>query len=81
MTDQTKYHLWQKLDTTMMWSIVQVPSMPKIILNFHDRLDRVSTLTKTRQDNYVIDCKDAIYAKNEIELLWLIELRTICDEN
>ena len=81
MTNQTKYHLLQKLDRTMMWSIVQVPSMPKIILNFHDRLDRVSTLTKTRQDNYVIDCKDAIYAKNEIELSWLIELRTICDEN
>ena len=55
--------------------------MPKMILNFYDQSNWVFTLMKTRQDNYVTDRKDAVYAKNEIELLWLIESGTIYDEN
>ena len=42
--------------------------MLKTILNFHDRLDWVLIVTKTKLDNYVIDRTDAIYAKNETEL-------------
>ena len=55
--------------------------MPKMILNFYDKSNWVSTLMKTGQDNYVTDRKDAVYAENEIELLWLIESGTIYDEN
>lgn len=43
-------------------------STPKIKLNFHDQLDWVRYVTKTRQDNYVIDYTGAFYADNEIEL-------------
>ena len=35
--------------------IVQVRSMTKRILNFHDQLDRVQSMTKTRQENDMID--------------------------
>lgn len=38
-------------------------------------------MTKTKQDNYVIDCIDTVYAKNEIELLWSIKLGAIYYEN
>ena len=36
---------------------------------------------KTKQDNDVIDCIDAIYEENETQLLWPIRLRTVYDEN
>ena len=34
-------------------------------LNYRDRLDQVSSLMKTRYDNYVIDHTNAIYSENE----------------
>lgn len=46
-----------------------------------NRNDRVSFVTKTIQDNDVIDYVEAIYAKNNIELSWLIGLGADCDEN
>ena len=55
--------------------------MPKTILNYHDWLNWVSTVTKTRQDNNVIDHTDVVYIENETELSWLIGLGTIYDEN
>ena len=55
--------------------------MPKTILNYHDWLNWVSTVTKTRQDNDVIDHTDVVYIENETELSWLIGLGTIYDEN
>ena len=39
------------------------------------------TMTKTRHDNDVTDCTGAIYAKNDIELLWSIRLGVDCDGN
>ena len=36
---------------------------------------------KTRLDNYVIDCTDAIYVKNETELSWPIRPSLVYDEN
>ena len=55
--------------------------MPKTILNYHDWLNWVSIVTKTRQDNDVIDHTDVVYIENETELSWLIGLGTIYDEN
>ena len=46
--------------------------MLKTILNYHDRLDRVLTLTKTKYENYASDRIDVVYTENEIDLLWLI---------
>ena len=42
--------------------------MPKTILNYHDQLDYVLYLIKTRQNNDVTYCISAVYAKNEIEI-------------
>ena len=55
-----------------------VQSTLKMILYFHDWLDRVSTMMKTRYDNYVTDCIDT---ENETKLLWLIGPCDIYDEN
>ena len=55
--------------------------MSKTILNYRDRLDQVSTVTKTRYENYVIDCIDMVYAKNKTDLSWSVEQGTIYDEN
>ena len=52
-----------------------------MILNCCDRSDRVSTVTKTRLENDVIDHIDMVYAKNEIDLPWLIILGMVFDEN
>ena len=48
MTDQTRCSLWWKLDRTMTWSIIQVWSTSKTILNYLDWSDRMPTLTNTR---------------------------------
>ena len=55
--------------------------MPKTILSYNDWLNWVSTVTKTRQDNNVIDHTDVVYIENETELSWLIGLGTSYDEN
>lgn len=54
--------------------------MPKKKLNCHDWFDLVWSTIKTRQDNDVTNRTDMVYAKNEIELPWLIKLSPICDE-
>ena len=46
--DRIKCRLWWKPDRTTSWLIEQVWSMLKMIMNFHDRSDRVLTMTKTR---------------------------------
>ena len=48
MTDWIKSSFWWIQERTMTWTIVQVCSMLKMILNFHDQLDRVSIVTKTK---------------------------------
>ena len=48
-------------------------------LSYHDRLDYVQFVMKTRQDNNVTDCKGAVYFENEIELQWSIELGVVYD--
>ena len=50
-------------------------------LNYHDWLDWVRSMTKTRQDNDLTDCIGVVYTKNEIELLWLIGQGVVCDKN
>lgn len=52
--------------------IIHVWSTSKVKLNYRDLLDLVLTVTKTNQDNDVIDCIGAVCTENEIELLWLI---------
>ena len=55
--------------------------MPKIKLSCHEWSERVSYVTKIRQDNDVIDRTSVVYAKSDIELSWLIRLGAIYDEN
>ena len=52
----------------MICSIVQVRSTPTMISNCRDLSDRVSTMMKIREDNYVTNRTNAIYVENEIEL-------------
>lgn len=40
-----------------------------MMLNYHDQLDQVSTLKKTRHDSCVTDHINVVYAKNETEQL------------
>ena len=49
--------------------MVRVWSMPKTKLSCRDRLDHVRPMTKTRQDNDVIDHIGLVYTEIEIELL------------
>lgn len=42
--------------------------MSKTKLNYYDQTDRVRTVTKTRQDNDMIDHIGAVYAKIKTEL-------------
>ena len=52
----------------MRWPIVQVRSTPKLELNYHDKLDKMQSITKTRQDNNVIDRKGVMHIEYDIEL-------------
>lgn len=57
--DKTKYNT--------MWSIFHVRSTLKIKLSYHDQLDRVWSVMKTRQDNDITYRTDVVYAKNDTE--------------
>ena len=50
-------------------------------LSYREWLDGVEFVTKTRQDNNGTNSIGLVYAKNKIELLWLIGLSTVCDDN
>ena len=52
-----------------------------MILNYHDRLNQVSIIMKTKKDNDMIDSTDMVNAKNKIELSWPIGLGTVFDKN
>ena len=71
----------QKSDRTMTWSIIQVCSMPKMILNCQDLSDQERFVMKNKQDNNMIDRTYVVYAKNDSELSWPIKQDFICDEN
>lgn len=53
----------------------------KTKLTCHDRSNHVWSVTKTKQDNDVIDCIGLVYAKIETELSGPFGLGAICDEN
>ena len=42
--------------------------MPKMTLSYHDRLDQVRSMMKTKLDNDVIDRIGLVYVKTETEL-------------
>ena len=69
------------LDRTKTWSIVQVRSRPKKILNYHDQMNQVLFVTKTRHENDVTDHTCAIYTKNDTKISWSIRLGANYDEN
>ena len=48
-----------------------------MILNYRDRSNRVLSVTKTKLENYVIDCIDMVHVENETDLSWLIEPGTV----
>ena len=81
MIDQTGYGLLWKPDKTTTWSIVWVGFTLKTILNCSDWLDQVQSVTKTRQDNDVIDHIGMTNAEIKIELSRLIKLGAIFNRN
>ena len=81
MIDQTGYGLLWKPDKTTTWSIVWVGFTLKTILNCSDWLDQVQSVTKTRQDNDVIDHIGITNAEIEIELSRLTKLGAVCNRN
>ena len=50
-------------------------------MTYHDRLDRMESMMKTREDNDVIDHIGVVYIKNDTKLLWPIRLGANYDEN
>ena len=52
-----------------------------MIMNCGDRSNRVQSITKTREDNNVIDRIGAVYAKNDTELWWSNGSGVVYDEN
>ena len=65
----------------MTWPIVQVQYTLITKLNCCDQSNWVPFVIKTKQDNDMTNCKGAVYAKNNIELSWLIGLGVDGDEN
>ena len=65
----------------MTGQIVHVRSMLKTILNCHGWSEWVSFVTKTRDDNDMIDRIGTIYAENDTKLLWPIRLGVDFYEN
>ena len=61
--------------------ILQVRSTPKLELNCYDRLDKMRSITKTRRDNNVTDCKGVISVKYDTELSRLIGQCAVYDED
>ena len=55
--------------------------MSKMILNYHDQLEWVHSVEKTKQDNDVIDHTGVIYVKNDAKLSSSIRSDADCDEN
>ena len=53
----------------------------KTILNYHDWMNQVLSMTKIRHENDMIDHTGAIYAKNNTKLSWPIRSGANCDEN
>ena len=81
MTDSIGYGLWQSSGKTTMWVILQVRSTPKLELNCYDWLDKMRSITKTRRDNNVTDCKGVISVKYDTELSRLIGQCAVYDED
>ena len=48
-------------------------------LSYHDRLNWVWSITKTRQDNDMINSTSATYIGNEAKLSWSIRLSVVYD--
>ena len=55
--------------------------MSKLKLNYRDISNRVQYVTKTKQDNNMIDRIGAVYTENKIEQLWLIGPSTTYNKN
>lgn len=49
--------------------------------NYHDWLDQVLIIIKTRLENDVTGHIDVVYAKNKIDLSWLIGPSMVSNEN
>ena len=50
-------------------------------LSYRDRLDRVSSVKKTKQDNDMTDYTSVVYIENDTEMSWPIGSGADCDEN
>ena len=81
MNDQIGCGLWWKPNKAMTWSIIQVQSMPKMKMSYHDLFDREFSMMKTKQNNDVTKCIGAFNVEKDIKLSWLIGLSVIYDKN
>ena len=52
----------------MTWSIIQVQSMPKMKMSYHDLFDREFSMMKTKQNNDVTKCIGAFNVEKDIKL-------------
>lgn len=64
-----------------MWPIVQVRYMSKTILKYHDWSDQVQFMTKTKEDNDMIDHIGVVYVENDDKLPWSIWSSVDCNQN
>ena len=73
-------HSWKPVMTTA-WSIIQVWSTPKTILNYRDLSDLVQSIMKTRLDNNMTNHIGTVYNENKIGLSGPIKPCVVPDEN
>lgn len=73
--------LWWKWDKTTTWLIIEVHSMSKTKLNFHDISNRLQSMTKIRHDNDMTNYIGIVYPKIETELSWSMRQDATYHEN
>lgn len=69
MIDPTGYDIRRRPDKTTMWLIIWVRSTLKSELNCHDRLDKIRSIMKAKQDNDMTDHKGMISIEYNTKLL------------
>ena len=81
ITNSTRYGLWRRPDKAMTLLIVHVRSMSKSKLNYHYQSIRMRSITKTKQDNYMIDYTSVISVEYNTEVSRKIGLCAVYDED
>lgn len=64
-----------------MWLILEMRSTLKMKLSYHEQLNQVHSVMKSRQDNSMIDRIGLVYVVTKIELSITVWLGVVCDKN